>query len=709
MSTHAAHPFWSQELTYLPKVGPARAKALADVLGLHTFEDLLHYFPRGWTDRSQTTTVKQLYSEAAANREVTLKGEVYGFEERRAKKGRKWLTANFDDGTAVMQLVWFKGIPYIKKRYTNGTEVVISGKPSFRNAHVQIVHPEIEKVEAAKDTPTHHQRVLPEYSSTERLKAMHLDSKGIRSLVAVLLDKGASQIQENLPEQLLDEYNLLPRKVALTQIHFPANAKLLERAQARIKFEEFYIFELLLARRRLNEQPKRHAPVFDKIGTYFNRFYDERLPFELTNAQKRVVKEIREDVRRGSQMNRLVQGDVGSGKTIVALMTMLMAIDNGYQAAMMAPTEILAEQHYRSIFEWVEPLGLHIDLIKGGQRKVLRREILNSVAGGTTNIVVGTHALIEPTVKFSKLGLCVIDEQHKFGVLQRAKLWQKHPALYPHTLAMTATPIPRTLAMTVYGDIDVSVIDELPPGRKPIKTAMRRESMRLRVFGFVEEELRKGRQAYVVYPLVDENESLDLAAVKEGYHVINDRFKNFNVSIVHGKLKPEEKDREMLRFKRGETQVLVGTTVIEVGVDVPNASVMVIENAERFGLSQLHQLRGRVGRGAAQSYCILMTKDDLGNTAEERLQAMARSTSGFEISEIDLKIRGPGDFLGTRQSGLPEFRLANIIEDHEILRTARNAAFDTVRADPELAPQTTPIRHYLGEFIVRNQLYELKA
>jgi ATP-dependent DNA helicase RecG len=702
--------FWQQPLTFLKGVGPQRAELLANNLNLRTFHDLLYCLPFRYTDRSTVQAIAHIETGEATEhgpREVSLIGRIVELQEH-ARNRKKWLSATVADASGFIELQWFQGLKWIAQQFKVGDEIVVHGKPTWYKGHARIAHPEVEKLREDGEPET--VRILPTYHSTERLRNAHLDSRGIRKLVRVLLDAGLREVEEHLPPYLIAQHELLPLAEALRQIHFPDSFYSLGQAQRRIKFEELFYFELLLATRRLAEQPLRKAPVFATVGEHFNRFYKEVLPFQLTGAQKRVVKEIRADVGQPTQMNRLVQGDVGSGKTVVAFLAMLLAIDNGCQAALMAPTEILAEQHYRNMGHWCEALGLNADLLVGGQTKTKRDQVLRDLATGFTHLVVGTHALIEPTVKFQHLGLTIIDEQHKFGVLQRSKLWQKTPGVFPHNLAMTATPIPRTLAMTTYGDIDVSIIDELPPGRKPIRTVIRTEETRLRVLGFVQEELAKGRQAYFVYPLVEENEKLDLIAVEEGYFAMQRSFPGVQVGIVHGRMKPEDKDREMGRFKRGETRVLVSTTVIEVGVDVPNASVMVIENANRFGLSQLHQLRGRVGRGGEQSFCILMAPKNLTSNGRQRLQALVETTDGFRIAEIDLKLRGPGDFLGTKQSGLPEFRLANVVEDVELLKEARHAAFALVRTDAQLQlPHHQAMRRYLLAFVAQHKLGQLMA
>jgi len=700
----AAADLWQRELKYLKGVGPVRAEALAEHLGLRTYWDLLQYFPFRYERPGDHIVFEDLTDYL--DQPVTLEGELMGYRPSKGR-GRRRLTATLTDGTHTVDLLWFQGLQFVQKRFPAGTAVRLHGKPQLFRNRIQFTHPELSPATTPEDNPT---GPRPVYHSTERLKALHLDSRGIAKLTRTLLDAHATDIPESLPPDLLQERRLVPAQQALSAIHYPATEAEVAAATERLKFEELFFFELLLAQRRLHEQPQRPAPPFARVGDYLNRFYRECLPFELTGAQKRVIKEIRADLALPTQMNRLVQGDVGSGKTIVALMTALLALDNGFQVALMAPTEILAEQHYRSFTRNLDPLGVRVDLIIGSQKTSKRKQVLRDLLSGHTHILIGTHALIEPTVRFQNLGLSIIDEQHKFGVMQRAKLWQKHPNRFPHNLVLTATPIPRTLAMTAYGDIDVSVIDELPPGRQPIITALRTEQHRNRVLGFVEEQLNLGRQAYFVYPLVQENHALDLIAVEEGYEALTRRFKRHRVGIVHGKMKPEAKEYEMQRFVRGESHVLVSTTVIEVGVDVPNATVMVVENANRFGLSQLHQLRGRVGRGGGQSFCILLTPKPPTGTAKERLQALAETTDGFRIAEVDLRLRGPGDFLGTRQSGLPEFKLADLSEDRAVVIAARDAAFARIRPDAGLEnPENLTLRQHLHLFLKRHNLQAVWA
>jgi ATP-dependent DNA helicase RecG len=687
-------PLWDNDIMYLKKVGPKRAEVLRKEAGIATYRDLLHYYPRKYVDRSRVQKISDIQTDGEY---VTLVGRITRMDLVKTKRGRGRLTATFTDGSGFLELNWFQGVKWVQSSLKANEEIALFGRVSRYGGMFQISHPEVDPLKK-EDGSRHTLQIVPFYPSSEKLGRMGLDSRGFRNLTAQLLQEGKNLIAENLSADLKTRYQLLDRKEALSQLHYPGSFAKLEKARHRIKFEEFFFFQLMLARKRKNARTVNQAPPFPTIGEYFNTFFAQHMPFELTGAQKRVLKEIRRDLARAIQMNRLVQGDVGSGKTMVAFMSMLMALDNGYQAAIMAPTAILAEQHFQKIGKMAAKVGLKVGLLQGGQRKKERTAVLEGLADGSLQIAVGTHALIEDPVKFHKLGLVVVDEQHKFGVMQRTKLWQKAQP-FPHNLIMTATPIPRTLAMTLYGDVDVSVIDELPPGRKEIQTLVKGENKRLEVLGFVKKQLAEGRQAYVVYPLVEESEKLDLIAVVKGHELLEKYFTEYRVGIVHGKMRPEDKELEMQRFVKKETQILVSTTVIEVGVDVPNANIMVIENAERFGLSQLHQLRGRVGRGQFQSYCILMAGYKLSADAKKRLKAMRDTTDGFQISEIDLELRGPGDFLGTRQSGLPEFHLANIIEDRPILEVARQAAFDLVELDPDLqAAEHQMIRHYLGRY-----------
>lgn len=664
---------------YLKKVGPVRAEVLSNEVGIRTFRELLHYYPFKYIDRTRVHKVREINPTLA---HVTLIGKITEMEVVKGFKGAR-LNATFTDGTGNIDLVWFKGVKWLKDNLKPGEEIVLFGKPAFFGNKVQIAHPEIE-ASGDKEKVLNNLKIVPYYSSTEKLKIAGLESRSFRSLLYQLLTEGESHIREYLNADIMRENKLMGLKECFWEIHFPKSWERLEEAKKRLKFDELFLFQLSLAKKKLIDMPGHRSEPFLKVGDYFNNFYQHHLSFALTEAQKRVLKEVRKDLARHSQMNRLVQGDVGSGKTMVAFMTMLIALDNGFQAAMMAPTEILAEQHYRNILRYCEPLGIGVVLLTGSLKKAERERLLAKLIAGEALIAVGTHALIEEPVKFKNLGLVIVDEQHKFGVRQRAALWDK-ARQYPHNMVMTATPIPRTLALTLYGDVDVSVIDELPPGRTPIITSVKAEGDRLWVFGFVRRQLEAGRQAYFVYPLVEESEKVDYLAVTEGYESLTRAFQGYRVGIVHGRMKAEDKEFEMQRFKKGETHILVATTVIEVGVDVPNASIMVIENSEKFGLSQLHQLRGRVGRGSTQSFCVLMTGPKAGAEARKRLKAMAETSDGFRIAEIDLQIRGPGDFLGTRQSGLPEFKLANVLEDGEILNLARDAAFRLTESDPGLA------------------------
>lgn len=691
---------WQKDIMYLKKVGPQRGEVLKKE-GIRTYGDLLMYFPRKYADRSNISHISDIHYETG---QVTLVGKIEKMENVQTKTGRMMLKAVFSDGTGYADLVWFEGAKWVQQNLKLREEIAIFGKPNLYGNAVQISHPEIVNLKDEREDAAA-LKIVPFYPGTAKLERVGLDSKAIWALVVSLMEETASHIEETLSEPLRQQYGLVSRKRALINIHFPQSWEQLAAAERRVKFEEFFFFQLMLAQRRNKTKAIHHAPAFAQVGRFFTDFYEKYLPFELTNAQKRVVREIRQDVRMPVQMNRLVQGDVGSGKTIVALLAMLFAKDNGYQSTMMAPTEILAEQHFVKINALIEPLGMKAVSVRGSQTTRERRAALAALANGEADIAVGTHALIEDGVQFQRLGLTIVDEQHKFGVMQRARLWQRPTpeGWYPHNLFMTATPIPRTLAMSLYGDLEVSVIDELPPGRKPIKTMQYRESRRLEVFGFIRRELEKGRQAYIVYPLVEESEKLDLLAATEGYEKICDAFKNYRVGIVHGRMKSDDKALEMERFKENKSQILVSTTVIEVGVDVPNATVMLIENAERFGLSQLHQLRGRVGRNDMDSYCLLMAGVKVSNEGKARLQVMCDTNDGFKIAEADLKLRGPGDFLGTRQSGLPEFQLASIVDDSELLALAREAAFTLCATDPYFQlPENLPIYRAFEEYLRRN-------
>lgn len=675
-----AATFIDTPIEYLKGIGPQRAEVLKKELGIFTFRDLITHYPFRYVDRTKFQSVKDVSEELPY---VQLKGVIESLTVVGSKRAQR-LVAVFRDNTGIIELVWFQGHKWMADKLKTQTEYIVFGKPSRFGGRYNIAHPEIEP--ASSENMALKSAFQAVYSSTEKLKTKGLDSEGIRKMLRQLLQQITS---ENIPETLSDEvlldYKLIPKHEAVKQVHFPEGNSQLQKAQYRLKFEELFYIQLKLL--KLHHQTVISVPgaVFSKVGHYFNEFYNKHLPFQLTNAQKRVVKEIRTDMGSGHQMNRLLQGDVGSGKTLVALLSMLLAIDNGYQTCLMAPTEILANQHFTTISELVFPLGLNVKLLTGSSTQKERRELLTQLQNGDVHILLGTHALIEDAVQFKNLGLVVIDEQHRFGVAQRAKLRDKGK-IPPHILIMTATPIPRTLAMTFYGDLDTSVIDEMPPGRKPIKTMHFMEPQRLRMIGFMKEQIALGRQVYVVYPLIQESEKIDLQNLQKGYDDIVKEFPppKFQVSIVHGKLKSEQKDFEMQRFVKGETQIMVATTVIEVGVNVPNASVMVIESAERFGLSQLHQLRGRVGRGAEQSYCILMTSYKLGADSRTRMETMVRTNDGFEISEVDLKLRGPGDIEGTQQSGVVDLKIADLVHDGQILQMARTAAQTVLNEDPDL-------------------------
>lgn len=677
--------FLDTDIKYLKGVGDARAKMLASEIEVATFRDLLYYFPFRHIDRSRFYSIGELSGTDLPA--LQIKGRFISFTVE-GEGARKRLIGIFSDGKKMMETVWFSKITTFSTAYKPGVDYVIFGKPVFFRNVYSIAHPEVEVYDASKP-PVGFRGV---YSITESMRKKGFSTRLFQTLAGNLLSHpGFSSIQDPLPQEILDAYNLMPIKEALRQMHFPDNAKSLQKAMERMKFEELFYVEAHILRYSMERGSKLPGFLFPKIGDKFNGFYFNVLPFQLTGAQKRVLKEIRNDMKTGRQMNRLLQGDVGSGKTMVAFMSMLMAVDNGCQAALMAPTEILAQQHYASLKGWAEPIGVKVALLTGSTRTAERREIHAGLLSGDIDIIVGTHALIEDSVNFRLLGLTVIDEQHRFGVAQRGKLWHKNEKV-PHVLVMTATPIPRTLAMTVYGDLEVSVIDELPPGRKPVTTLLRYDTSRLEVDRLIFSQLREGRQVYIVYPLIEENEKLELKSLEEGYKRTCETFPGYRVCFVHGKMKPEEKDHQMDLFVRGEARIMVATTVIEVGVNVPNASVMVIENAERFGLSQLHQLRGRVGRGADQSYCVLMGKVKSSADTKKRLSIMTETTDGFLISEADMKIRGPGDMEGTQQSGLAfNLKVADLARDGQILTRAREAALAVLRGNPSLlAPGCSP-------------------
>lgn len=670
-------------IEFLKGVGPSRAELLRKELGIHTYFDLLEHFPFRYIDRTQFHKIRALNPEQPY---VQVIARLISVQEVGEKRSRR-LVAKFKDDTGVLEAVWFQGIAWVKKMLVEGEVYVLFGKPQLFNSSLNLSHPELEKYIPGKSVQGN-SRLQPLYSSTEKLKKLSLDSKGLQKLILTLMSLPQLQIVDDLPEYILTKHQLAPLNWALKNIHFPTQASDLDHAKRRLKFNELFFVQLKLLRDKTLSNIRFKGHVFDRVGENFNTFYNEHLPFDLTNAQKRVIKEIRKDASTGAQMNRLVQGDVGSGKTVVALMAMLLASDNDFQACLMAPTEILAQQHFKSITKMLKNDLVQVRILTGStpkkERKVLQEELMN----GLVDILIGTHALIEDPVQYKNLGLVIIDEQHRFGVEQRAKLWRKN-TIPPHMLVMTATPIPRTLAMTLYGDLDISVIDELPKGRKPIQTMHFFENNRLRLFGFMRQEIAKGRQVYVVYPLIQESEKLDLLNLEAGLEGLLRDFPRpqYQISIVHGKMPVKDKDFEMQRFIKGETQIMVATTVIEVGVDVPNATVMVIENAERFGLSQLHQLRGRVGRGSEQSYCILMSSNKLSNEGKLRLETMVKTQNGFEIAEVDLQLRGPGDMAGTQQSGVLDFKIADLTQDQALLAEARATVQGVFQNDPLLSKE----------------------
>lgn len=668
-------------IEYIPGIGPKRAATLTAELGIRVAEDLLTYYPYKYVDRSRFYTVAECGDDSAY---VQLKGRILRFETVGEGRARR-LVGVFTDGTGYMDLVWFGGLKYVEEKLKVNTDYIVFGKPSLFNQRLNMAHPEVELF-----TELNLQRNMglqAFYNTSERMKSGFLNSAAMRKIVFTLLSDKSLHIPETLPDEMVRMFGLMERDEAVRQIHRPQSTALLKRAQMRLKFEELFYIQLSIMRQSKLREMRFRGFEFGRIGDYFNRFYHECMPFELTDAQKRVIREIRGDMATGRQMNRLLQGDVGSGKTMVALMTSLIALDNGFQACIMAPTEILATQHFQSISEQIMSLGVEVRLLTGSTRAKERKEILAGLASGTVQMVIGTHALIEDTVVFKNLGFVVIDEQHRFGVAQRAKLWNKN-IRPPHILVMTATPIPRTLAMTIYGDLDVSVIDSLPPGRKPVATYHYYENKRVALNGFLRKQIAAGHQVYVVYPLIQENEKMDMKDLEAGYTNMVEAFPDCHIAMVHGKMKTADKEAAMQRFVSGAAQIMVATTVIEVGVNVPNASVMVIESAERFGLSQLHQLRGRVGRGAEQSYCILMSKYELSNDTRKRLQIMCDSTDGFVIAEADLRLRGPGDMDGLQQSGLPfDLKIADLATDGRILQTARMVAKNLLDEDPELVAE----------------------
>ncbi len=686
--------FLQTEIEFLKGVGPQRGELLRKEMEVKTFGDLLRYYPFRYVDRSVIHRIRDI---SPLTQYIQLKGRITGFRQLGDKR-QKRLIATFRDESGEIDLLWFQSVDWILKSLKPNIEYLVFGKPTVFNGEYNITHPEVELF--TDEIKSSGKGLQPVYSSTEKAKKKNLDSRGIARLTRTLTEQLKERdVPEFLPLEIMQQFHLAARYNAMLNIHFPKSEALLADATRRLKFEELFIIQLQLMKVKSNRGKVSRGFIFEKIDNKFDKFYKENLKFELTGAQKRVIKEIRKDTLSGKQMNRLLQGDVGSGKTIVALLVMLMAIDNGFQACLMAPTEILAFQHFESLMDLLKGTGVEVALLTGSIKGKARKFILENLAEGKINIAIGTHALLEDEVLFKNIGLVVIDEQHRFGVAQRAKMWQKNTTP-PHILVMTATPIPRTLAMTVYGDLDVSVIDELPPGRKPIRTVHRLDSARSRVFGFMKEEIQKGRQIYIVYPLIEESEALDLKHLMDGYESISRAFPKpeYQLSIVHGRMRAADKDYEMQRFVRGETQIMVATTVIEVGVNVPNASVMIIENAERFGLAQLHQLRGRVGRGAEQSFCILMTGHKLSNESKQRISVMCKTNDGFVIAEEDLKLRGPGDIEGTQQSGVVNLRLADLVTDAPILEAARNAAQQLIEADSTLAlPQHKPLLDYMEQ------------
>ena len=666
-----------QDIMYLPGVGPKRKEILSKELNIQTWRDLLEYYPYKYVDRSKIYTIDELNGSIPF---VQIKGKILSFEEFSNGTRRKRIVAHFSDGHGVVDLVWFRGTQYIYKTYALNTEYIVFGKPTIFGSRYQFAHPEIEK---ADELQLNEMGMQPYYSTTERMKTNGITSRTIEKLTKNLISRlPKDAISETLPVFIQRPLHLISREAAFKGIHYPKSLDELQHAQVRLKFEELFYVQLNILRYPSDHRRKYRGYVFQRVGQIFNTFYQNNLPFDLTNAQKRVMHELRDDMASGKQMNRLLQGDVGSGKTLVALMTMLIAIDNGFQACIMAPTEILAEQHLTTIKEFLQGMDVRVELLTGIVKGKKRQEVLEALANGDINILVGTHAVIEDTVQFARLGLAVVDEQHRFGVAQRARLWAKSENP-PHILVMTATPIPRTLAMTIYGDLDVSIIDELPPGRKPIQTIHKFDNQMTSLYNGIRQQIQQGRQVYIVFPLIKENEKNDLKDLEKGYESLLEIFPDFSISKVHGKMKPSEKEEEMRRFVSGETQILVATTVIEVGVNVPNASVMVILDAQRFGLSQLHQLRGRVGRGAKQSYCILVTSYKMSEETRKRIDIMCETNDGFRIAEADLKLRGPGDLEGTQQSGIAfDLKIADIARDGQLVQLARDEAQKIIEHDP---------------------------
>ncbi len=694
--------FLATPIEYLKGVGPERAKILKDEVQIFTFRDLLFYFPYKYIDRGKFYSLSEIRNISSA---VQLKGVLSDLKEIPLRGRGKRLVAKFSDETGTVELVWFKGVKWIKEALKPNREYVLFGKPNVYKSKLNFPHPELELAEEFNKKKS--DALRPLYLSSEKMKNKGLDSKGVSKIIKTLLSKiNSVQIPEFLPEELIKKYRLSTRFFALTRIHFPMNINEQHLAERRLKFEELFILQLQIVKSKMNlSREKGHQ--FETKGKLLKKFLHEILEFDLTGAQKKVIKEIKENLMSGFQMNRLLQGDVGSGKTVVALATVLLGVENAFQTCLMAPTEILAQQHFKGIVEQTYSLGIKVEILTGSTKGQKRKEILNRLKNGDIDLLIGTHALIEDKVVFNNLGIAIIDEQHRFGVYQRSKLWRKNEIAPPHILVMTATPIPRTLAMTFYGDLDISIINELPPGRKPIKTVHRYDSNRLAVFSFVREEIKKGRQVYIIYPLIEESEKLDMKSLMDGYESICKSFQEHKISIVHGRMKAEIKAFEMNRFLNKETQIMISTTVIEVGVNVPNATVMVIENAERFGLSQLHQLRGRVGRGGDQSYCILMTNYNLSSNGKKRISTMVRTSDGFEIAEVDLKLRGPGDISGTKQSGdISSLKISNLAKDGIILEEARKSAIQILEKDPALTNiSNNNLKAYLEKHFKKNDFW----
>ena len=668
--------FFDTSIEFLKGVGPQRAALLQKELKIFTYGDLIQHYPFRYEDRTRFYSIAEINESMPY---VQIKGKIMEFETLGAGN-KKRLVGYFTDGKGEIELVWFQGVSWVMQKIKTNTDYVVFGKPNQYGNKFSIAHPEIEPLTEKSEKGGYLQ---PVYPISEKLRARHIDSKFISKIQQEVLRMAQPHLHEILPDSILQKHKLVDKRKAIIQIHFPSNHELLAAAQHRLKFEELFFIQLRLIKMKLVRQGKFKGIVFNDTAI-LTKFYKELLPFELTEAQKKVVREIYADMKSGKQMNRLLQGDVGSGKTIVAFICILLVVGSDSQAALIAPTEILAQQHYANLKRYAEPMGISIALLTGSVKKSARKPIHEGLQNGSLKILIGTHALLEEEVKFNKLGLAIIDEQHRFGVAQRSKLWQKNASVYPHVLVMTATPIPRTLAMTLYGDLEISVIDELPKGRKPIQTMHKYDSHRLQVNGFIKAQIEQGRQIYIVYPLIEESEKLDLKHLMDGYESISRAFPDVPISIVHGQMKAEAKDFEMKRFLKGETKIMVATTVIEVGVDVPNASVMIIESAQRFGLSQLHQLRGRVGRGADQSYCILMTDHKLGTESKIRIETMVRTNNGFEIAETDLKLRGPGDLMGTQQSGALDLLIADLGKDGDLLKQAREEAQLLLEDDPNL-------------------------